>query len=147
MSKVCALYHIVFATKNREATLLLPLLDDVYRFLWNIITEHKCSLLRIGGISNHIHLLIDLHPSTPLASLMNELKSKSSLWLKNDPRFTDFCGWGREYFAETISWREKDGVIEYIKNQRVHHGYESEDEEFRKLYEGAGEVYHERDLY
>ncbi|MDE5749609.1 MAG: transposase [Duncaniella sp.] len=66
----------MFTTKNRISSLPLPLLDDVYRFIWNLLKENNCNLLRIGGISNHIHLLIDLHPSVSLATLINEIKSK-----------------------------------------------------------------------
>ncbi len=74
MSKVKALYHIVFCTKRRQMTISETHSEDVYRFIWNIIKESRSKLLRIGGIQNHIHLLIDLNPSIALSSLMRDIK-------------------------------------------------------------------------
>lgn len=70
MSKVKALYHIVFCTKRREMTIPLEHIDELYRFIWYEIKDQNCRLIRIGGIQNHLHLLIDLHPSMALSNLM-----------------------------------------------------------------------------
>lgn len=59
MSKIAAYYHIVFCTKSREMTIPLEYAEDVYRFIWRIITDSKRKLIRIGGIQNHIHILRD----------------------------------------------------------------------------------------
>ncbi len=78
MSKVSALYHIVFCTKYREMTLTDSYLEDVYRFIWSEVKKQKCTLLRIGGIANHVHMLVELNPTTALASFMRAIKSDSS---------------------------------------------------------------------
>ena len=146
MSKVCMLHHIVFATKNRENTLPDGVRDDLYRLIWNFFIGHNCKLIRIGGIENHIHILVDLNPMTALATLMQELKSITSIWLKRDARFPDFKGWCKEYFADSLSWKEKDGVIEYIKNQTEHHKTVSLDNEFVRIFQNSGQYYHPNDL-
>ena len=70
MSKVVAYYHIVFCTKRREMTIPLQYKEDVYRFIWKIVSENKSKLIRIGGIQNHIHIFLDLHPTVALANIV-----------------------------------------------------------------------------
>lgn len=121
MSHVNALFHIVFATNNRELTITNQYREDLYRFIWKTLTEKKCKLIRIGGIPNHIHLLIDLHPGISLSEIVRDIKAKSSGWLKKDYRFPKFIGWAKEYFAATVSYADRNNVIEYIKTQQEHH--------------------------
>ena len=127
-------------------TIPLQYKEDLYRFLWKEIKEKNCKLLRIGGIQNHIHLLIELHPATALSVLVRDLKSRSSGWMRKDSRFCNFRGWASEYFAATISYEHKDRVIEYIKDQEAHHRVCSPDDEFHELYKAAGHLYDEIDM-
>ncbi len=146
MSKVTALYHIVFCTKRREMTIPLTHTDDLYRFIWKEIQLLNCRLLRIGGIQNHIHLLIDLNPSVALSSLVRNIKGHSSSWMSHDTRYSSFAGWAGEYYATTIAYDQIHNVIEYIKGQRQHHLGDVLDDEFARLYGAAGLRYDDRDL-
>jgi len=78
-------------------------------------------------------MLSDLHPSLALADYIRDIKVASSLWLKSHPGFPDFEGWSDGYAALTYSWRDKDMIVNYIKNQREHHKKESFEDEFRQL--------------
>jgi len=146
MSKVTAYYHIVFRTKSREMTIPLEHCEHLYRFIWKIVKEMKCDLLRIGGIQNHVHMLIDLHPSVSLAHLMQHIKGRSSTWMGSDIRFMKFRGWAAEYYGCTISPEWKYAVIEYIKSQMAHHNVEPIDVELSGMYRYAGLNYDARDL-
>lgn len=146
MSKIAAYYHIVFCTKRREMTIPLEYAEDVYRFIWRIISDFKCKLIRIGGIQNHIHILLDLHPTVPLSSLVKKIKASSSGWMASDPRFRYFCGWSSGYYACSVSPRERLSVINYIKNQKNHHLSHHIDDEVEILYRDAGLEYDERDM-
>lgn len=84
-------------------------------------------------MEEHIHLLSDLHPSIALADFLRDLKTSSSIWLKQQPEFKDFKGWADGYAALTKSFHEKKQIINYIKNQQNHHKKESFTEEFRRL--------------
>ena len=141
-----AYYHIVFCTKRREKTIPLQYKKDVYRYIWKIISDNKCKLLRIDGIQNHIHILMDLHPSVALAKIMQSIKSMSSGWMVQDGRFGFFDGWGEGYFACSVSPHEKKSVIDYIMNQEVHHLGRDFDEEVKGLYWSADIEYDDRDL-
>lgn len=146
MSKVTALYHIVFCTKRREMTLPEELRDDVYRFIWNEIKKRHCKLLRIGGIANHIHLLVDLHPDESLSDLVKNIKANSSGWLRRDKRFANFDGWAKEYFAASVSPTARMAVIKYIMQQPEHHSHTALTGELQAIYAESGLVYDDRDM-
>ena len=146
MSKVVAYYHIVYCTKRREMTIPLQYKKDVYRFIWKIISDNKSKLIRIGGIQNHIHIFLDLHPTVALANMMQSIKSLSSGWMSRDERFPLFDGWADGYFASSVSPHEKSPVIEYIMNQEEHHLSHDIDEEVKGLYWAADIEYDDRDM-
>ena len=146
MSKVRALYHIVFCTKSRQKTLPLAHIEDLYRFIWKEIQNKNCYLLRIGGIENHVHILLDLHPTVSLSSLVQAIKGHSSIWMKSDSRFSTFQGWSSEYYAATLSSDRQHAVIEYIKNQRQHHSASDFEEELKEMYRFANPPFHEKDM-
>ena len=58
MSAVNSLYHIVINTYRREMTIPYETSEHMYRYIWSIINSRKCKLYRIGGIGNHIHMLL-----------------------------------------------------------------------------------------
>lgn len=146
MSKVRALYHIVFCTKRREKTIPLNVKEDLYRFIWRKIEDSRCHLLRIGGVQDHVHILIDLHPTVSLSGLMQTIKGSSSNWMRTDPRFRAFDGWASDYYACTISPDARMGVIEYIKNQEHHHLGGAISDELVHLYKYADLNFDSRDL-
>jgi REP element-mobilizing transposase RayT len=98
-----------------------------------ILKEKKCHLYRINGMEDHIHILSDLHPSIALADLMRDMKTSSSVWLKQQDEFKNFKGWADGYAALTKSVHEKEQIINYIKNQQEHHKKESFADEFKRL--------------
>lgn len=112
--------------------------EDVYRYIWKIIDVNNCKLLRIGGIPNHIHILLNLHPSVSLSALVRDIKAKSSGWLRKDVRFPRFDGWAKEYFAATVAYKDRLPVIDYIKNQQEHHGLRKYEEELALLLNREG---------
>ena len=146
MSKVLALYHIVFCTRYRKLTLPDELREEVYRFIWAEIKKHKCHLVRIGGIENHIHMLVELNPDEKLSTLMRDIKANSSGWLHRDERFRYFEGWAREYFAVTINPNSRASVVDYINAQVEHHRTRNFNDELEEMYRMAGVSFDERDL-
>ena len=139
MSAVTAIYHIVINTHAREMTLPLTYSDQLYRYIARVIQSHDSILYAINGIENHIHLLIQLHPSVCLSDLVRDIKLSTNQWIKqNRNLFPQFMGWGKEYGAFTYALRDKEMVANYIRNQRTHHQRESFEEEYRKHLEHAG---------
>lgn len=93
----------------------------LYAYMHAIIENNRCSTLRINGMSDHVHILINLHPTVALATLVQELKQSTSRWLKGLEEFKGFKGWNDGYYASSIGCDSEDTCINYIKNQEIHH--------------------------
>lgn len=143
MSRVVALYHIVINTKHRRPTINEANKRTLYSYIYSIIKKRGCFLYRMNGIANHIHILLDLHPSVSLSNLMLEIKRDSSIWMKQSGFFPEFDGWGKEYAAFTCAYKDRNGIIEYIKSQEVHHGTVGYEAELEMLCVEAGRQWDE----
>ena len=138
MSKTVSLHHIVINTKNRNMTINAEHAEDMYRFITSIVKRNGCFLCRIGGIENHIHMLIDLAPTVALSHLVWDIKRSSSDWAKRSGLFPEFVGWGKEYGAFSVSESHRDAVMQYIIGQPEHHQQVGFDDEYRRLAERNG---------
>ena len=132
------LYHIIFRTKESRKTICPEYREDLYKYIWGIVKNKNCTLFRINGMEDHIHILSDLHPSVALADYVREIKVASSKWLKASGLFPDFNGWGIKYCALTYSYGDRDTIINYIKKQQEHHKRESFQDEIRRIFEEQG---------
>ncbi len=139
-------YHIVFSTKNRQPVLTPSRREDLFRYTWGIIKNHKGHLYRINSVDDHVHILSDLHPTVCLADLVKAIKTGSAKWTKENGVFPDFGHWQDGYGAFTQSHADKDAVIEYIKRQEQHHERASFVDEYRELLRRAGIAFDERYL-
>jgi len=139
-------YHIVFSTKNRIPTLSADRREDLFRYIWGILENKDCHLYRIGGVEDHVHILTGLHPTCSLADLVKDLKTSTSSWIKEQGLFLNFSHWQDGYGAFTVSHDDKDGVIEYIKNQVEHHRKVSFQDELRAFLMKHGVKFNEKYL-
>jgi putative transposase len=114
-------YQIVFGTKHRRPTINAEAEKALHNYIYGIIKNKNCHLYRINGMEDHIHIMSDLHPSVCLSDYVKDIKVASSMWMKDSGLFPSFAGWQVGYGAFTYSIREKDMVINYIKNQKEHH--------------------------
>ena len=127
------LYQIIFAAKNHEKTLVAKNRPELYKYIWGILKNEKCHLYRIGGVSDHIHIVTYLHPIISLASIVKDIKVASAAYIKSNNLFPMFSGWQDGYGGFTYSIHDKDRLIEYVKNQEEHHKTKSFREELIDL--------------
>lgn len=140
-------YQIVFSTKYRKPALSIEHEDKLYKYIWGVVKNKNCKLYRINGMPDHIHLLIDLHPSVSLSSFVKDIKISSNIWIKQSGLFPDFEEWQSGYGAFTYSVREKDMIVNYIKNQKEHHKQESFEDEYKNLLRSHGIDFDEKYLW
>ena len=133
MSYTRLLYHIVFRTKYGRNTIPELYEKELYAYMMGIINNKKSKLYRIGGMENHIHLLVDIHPTYAISDFMKELKEYSSKWLSSNQNFPHFEGWAVSFAAFTYNLNDKQTIIDYIKNQKEHHKKLSFEDEYRQL--------------
>lgn len=143
MSAVNAIYHIVINTHCRRMTIPDLNCDQLYRYIAGTIRNNNCIPYAVNGIGNHIHILVNLHPSTSLADLVRDIKVSSNQWIKiHHASYPEFEGWGKEYGAFTYALRDKDMVQNYILRQKEHHKQRSFEHEYQQLVENAGIEWH-----
>ena len=138
MSYTKTFYHIVLRTKRSERSIFQDNVSSLYKYIWGIIKNKQGKLYRINGMEDHIHILSDLHPSVSLADYIKSIKVATSLWMKQSADFPLFQGWSEGYAAFTYSYKEKDTIISYIKNQQEHHRKENAADELRRLLKENG---------
>jgi REP element-mobilizing transposase RayT len=141
-TQIC--YHIVFSTKERRPTLKEDRRPDLFRYIWGVLKNRQCHLYRINGVADHVHILTSLHPTVSLADLVKDIKTGTSLWIKNETVFPMFTNWQDGYAAFTHSREQIDPLIEYIKGQEEHHRHKTLSEELRTLLVEAGIEFDER---
>jgi putative transposase len=139
-------YHITFRTKNNIPGINAANKKELYKYIWGIVKNKNCVLFQINGIEDHVHILSDLHPSICLANYIKDIKVASSIWMKSSGLFPKFKGWAESYGAFTVSYRNKQTVINYIKNQEEHHKKVSPKDEYIALLKEQGVKYDERYL-
>ena len=127
------LYQIVFGTKHHQKTLSADNRHELYRYVVGVLKNQKCHVYRINGIEDHLHIVTHLHPSVALADLIKDIKLASSDFIKENRIFQHFGGWQEGYGAFTYSIKEKDRLIEYVKNQEEHHRIKTFREEVIEL--------------
>jgi len=98
----------------------------------------------IGGVADHVHLLVSLKPTHCLADFMREMKKSSSSWIR-DSHLTSFQ-WQEGYAAFTVSASARKSVKQYIANQDEHHRVKSFREELIEFLRKSGVAYDERYL-
>ena len=140
------LYQFVFATKNREKTLDEAQRTQLYKYIWGVLNNKKCHLYRIGGVSDHIHIVTHVHPTLCPATLIKDIKLSSSEFIKTNQLFPKFGGWQDGYGGFTYTFTEKDRLIEYVKNQEEHHKNKTFRQELIELLIEHGIEYDEKYL-
>ena len=134
MSHTKLLTHIIFRTKYSEKTIDEKYAKELYRYIWGIIKNMNCILLQINGMPEHLHLYLQYQASITLADLIRAIKAGSSHWAKKSGYFPLFRGWASEYAAFSYSSQDSPKIINYIKNQQIHHRQVPFQEEIRQLY-------------
>ncbi|REJ80594.1 MAG: IS200/IS605 family transposase [Bacteroidetes bacterium] len=127
------LYQIVYGTYRRQKTMCADTRQDLYKFMTGLLQHKKCHVYRINGVEDHVHILISLNPTVALSTLVKDLKLASTAHIKQNNLFPVFNGWAEGYGAFTYSLKEKDRLIEYIKNQEEHHKKQNSEDELRSL--------------
>ena len=133
MSYTKLLYHIVLRTYRSKQTINTNHERELYGYMMGIIERKGGKLYRIGGMPDHIHLLLSLPTTQDVASFVQELKKSTNRWLKANPNFPDFYRWSKEYAAFTYAEKDKNMIVNYIKGQKEHHRKVSFQEEYRSF--------------
>jgi putative transposase len=133
-------YHLVFSTKDRQSFIDPDWQERFHEYLGGTVNGLGGKSQCVGGVADHVHLLVGLKATHCLADFMRELKKASSSWVHDKVGRNDFA-WQEGYGAFTVSPNAREGVQSYIANQEEHHRVKSFREEFVEFLEKAGVEY------
>ena len=140
------LAHIIFRTKNSIPLIKNNFQDQLYGYIGGIIRSEDGILLSIGGMPDHVHMLIKYQPTLPISDLMRKVKASSSKWFNGQNFLAARFSWQSEYGVFSVSESQGGAVKKYIASQEEHHKRKSFKEELIELLEAHGIDYDERYL-
>ena len=133
MSYISSYFHCVFSTKERRPFITPELRDRLWPFLGGIARQNQMKALEIGGVADHVHLLLSLPSTMAIAKALQLLKGGSSKWVHETFPDQRAFAWQEEYGAFSVSVSQLDKTIAYIKGQEMHHRKVTFQEEFMTL--------------
>ena len=138
--------HVVFSTKDRTPTITTAWRERMHAYLGGVVRNVNGVPEAIGGIADHVHLLIGLRAIVCLADVVRDVKAVSSRWVHEEIGERTFA-WQEGYGAFTVSASQRDTVREYISRQEEHHYKRTFQEEYLELLKRSGTDYDERYLW
>jgi putative transposase len=141
------LIHIIFSTKERKLFIDKEIKSDLYAYISGIAKIHDSHIHEIGGVEDHIHILLVLPRTVPLSKLIEEIKKSSSKWCKTRGiRYKEFA-WQKGYAAFSIGQSNIEALRQYIQNQEKHHEKISSKDEYRNFLIKYNVLYDERYMW
>ena len=136
-------YHLVFSTKDRRALIVPEWRERLHAYMGGILNSMGAFPQAIGGVADHVHLLVGLKATHCLADVMRDLKRGSSEWVHDTISERAFA-WQEGYGAFTVSANVRDGVRLYIARQEEHHRTLTFREEYLEFLRRGGVEFDER---
>jgi putative transposase len=138
-------YHIVFSTKERQPFIADTWKLELHKYLSGTIEGLGGISQGVGGVADHVHLLVGLKATHCLADFMRDLKRSGSVWVHDKIGESQFA-WQEGYAAFTVSAPARTRVRRYIANQVDHHRKKTFREELIELLVLSGVEYNPDDL-
>ena len=110
--------HYIFSTKDRHPYFTEEIISDIHAYLGGIIRHLDAKPIMVGGVADHVHMLIGQKTTQCPADLVREIKKASTNWLQEKHR--NFA-WQEGYGAFTVSPERLSVISKYIENQPKHH--------------------------
>lgn len=141
------LIHITFSTRDRAALIPPSIESDLYSYIGGICRRMDSPLLSMGGIADHVHMLVSLGKTIALSDLMLNVKRDALKWIKeNDSALRSFA-WQDGYFGFLIGESGVEALRAYIANQKEHHKSVDFKDEVRAFLRKYGMEWDERYIW
>ena len=111
----------VFTIQNRSCVLRKEWKNELYKYITGIVQNHGHKVLAINGMPDHIHVFFGMRPTQSLSDLMQDIKGDSSKWINKKGFLKGHFSWQEGYGGFSYSKSHIDHVINYIRDQEIHH--------------------------
>lgn len=140
-------YHLIWSTRDRQRYIDEKSEELLHKYIHGLAGNKKILLLQIGGMADHIHLLVRTNPDNNLPDLVKDIKVSTTLLLRQQSVELSKFSWQSGYGAFSISSSHTDAVKEYIKNQKEHHKACSFEDEWLRLLRKQNVAFDERYVF
>ncbi len=137
--------HLFFHTKYNKPLIESRWKSRLFAYLTRLLQNEGVTVLAIGGVEDHIHLLIRYRPTHHIPDLLCKLKASSTGWIRRVIGVIKF-GWQEGYTIISVSPRLRHVVERYVRNQEEHHRSRSSAEELIEILEAAEIKYNPRHI-
>ena len=125
--------HLVFSPKCKQALIKKMWKDELEKYITGIIQNNGHKLLAIGCMPDHIHIFIGYNVNQLIPQLVENIKTSSNAWIKENNLSKFKFEWQRGYGAFSHSRSKMDSVVKYIMNQEEHHKRTSFKDEYLEI--------------
>lgn len=146
-SLVAAYIHLVFHVKTTSVAIQEYDQEKLFAYVAGLVNKNGCTSIRVGGVRDHIHVLLGLSSTMTIADLVEKIKYASNKYLKElAPGYRGFA-WQAGYGAFSVSPKDLDAAKEYVANQREHHKHKNFNEEYLRFLQQYGVDYKEEYVF
>ena len=139
--------HIVFSVKGRQSLIKQSWKDELFKYICGIVNAKKQKVYAIGGIADHIHILVSIKPDVALSDIVRDIKANSSKWINERRLIEGKFQWQEGFGAFSSAQSQLAKIIKYINNQERHHEIRSFKEEYLELLQKFEIVYDEKFIF
>jgi putative transposase len=136
------LVHIIFSTRHRAPLIHEDVRTALHAYLAGTARKLDCECFRVGGVADHVHLAVRLASTRTAAKFVSEIKTGSSIWMKQQG-VREFA-WQRGYGLFSVGPADLDALVRYIDGQAMHHRKRSFQDEMRAFFEKYHIAFDER---
>lgn len=119
--KLVLYVHLIWNTRDGVPWIKLELERGVYRCIVNEILKLNCQVLAINSVPDHVHLVVKLKSTVPIALIAKQAKGVSARFINDHLIDNGHFSWEAGYGAFTISRWDLPKIINYVKKQKIHH--------------------------
>ena len=139
--------HVVFSTKGRQGMITPDVRNRLWAYMGGIARENQMKALSVGGIADHVHVLLSLPATLPVAKAVQLIKGGSSKWVHDTFAGLRKFSWQEGYGAFSVNVSLLEETIRYIESQGEHHKRKTFQEEYIEFLRRHGIDYDERYIW
>ncbi len=132
-NKAYIFIHTIWAVKDRQPLLTKPVRKILFAHIQKSAEEKGTKILIINGIEDHVHCLVQLHPTQNLSKVLKDIKGESSHWLNETQLLKEPFEWQDGYAAYSVSPTSVKNVMDYIYHQEQHHQSQDMEKELQRM--------------
>jgi REP element-mobilizing transposase RayT len=139
--------HLVFSVKGRQNLIQKSWKVQLHQYICGIANAKEQKIYAIGGMSDHIHILVSIKPNIAISDLVRDLKANSSRWINENGYLSSIFQWQEGFGAFSYAQSQLDTVIAYINNQEQHHKKKTFKDEYLELLQKFNIDYNDKYLF